>query len=149
MFSQREHHKISGYYVLKKRIFDLGQGTSSYLCHQPSSVEKIVQMINYLLLFFNADIKASCNCVKTTVIQQRTIDSIQAWAELCILSNRRIAAGTYQIPAKVFMMGHTAPIIKTLRNKRCHVQAELSCIKKKLQKISFFATVPNQVLLAK
>jgi len=56
---------------------------------------KIVQMINYLLLFFNADIKASCNCVKTTVIQQRTIDSIQAWAELFMLSVRGMVAGTY------------------------------------------------------
>ena len=61
----------------------------------PSLVEIIVQMISYLLLFFNADIKASCNCVKTTVIQQRTIDSIQAWAELFILSVRGMVAGTY------------------------------------------------------
>ena len=57
--------------------------------------EIIVQMISYLLLFLNADIKASCNCVKTTVIQQRTIDSIQAWAELFILSVRGMVAGTY------------------------------------------------------
>ena len=101
-------------WFLKMRIFGLGQGTSRIqsallLCHQPSSVEKIVQMINYLLLFFNADIKASCNCVKTTVIQQRTIDSIQAWAELFILSVRGMVAGTYQVPAKVLMMGPTAP----------------------------------------
>ena len=65
-------------------------------------------MISYLLLFFIADIKASCNCVKTTVIQQRTIDSIQAWAELCILSVRGMVAGTYYVPAKVLMMGPMA-----------------------------------------
>ena len=65
----------------------------------------IVQITNSLLLSFNVDIKASCNCVKTTAIQQKTIDSIQAWAELCILSVHRMVAGMYQVAAKVWMMG--------------------------------------------
>ena len=38
-------------------------------------------------------------------IQQKTIDTIQALAELCILSGTRMVTGTYYIPSKVLMMG--------------------------------------------
>ena len=101
--------------ILKMRIFGLGQGTSriqSALLLVPLAQLRqtiIVEITNSLLLLFNADIEDSYNCVKTTSIQQKTIVSIQAWAELCILSIRRILPGTYQVAAKVLMMGPTAP----------------------------------------
>ena len=38
-------------------------------------------------------------------IQQKTIDTIQALAKLCILSGTRMVTGTYYIPSKVLMMG--------------------------------------------
>ena len=93
---------------VKMRIFGLGQGTSriqSALLPMPLAQLRqkiIVWITNSLLLVFNADIKASCNCVKTTAIQQKTIDSIQAWADLCILSVRRMVAGTCYVPPKVW-----------------------------------------------
>ena len=103
--------------ILKMRIFGLGQGTSriqSALLLMPLAQlrQKItVEITNSLLLLFNADIEDSYNCVKTTSIQQKTIVSIQAWAELCILSIRRILPGTYQVAAKVLMMGPTNKFI--------------------------------------
>ena len=60
---------------LKMRIFGLGQGTSriqSALLLMPLAQLRqkiIVQIKLFLLLFFDADIKASCNCVKTAAIQ--------------------------------------------------------------------------------
>ena len=110
--------------ILKMRIFSLGQGTrriQSALLLAQLRQKITVEITNSLLLLFNADIEDSYNCVKTTSIQQKTIVSIQAWAELCISSIRRILPGTYQVAAKVLMMG------PTLRNKRLYEQAGLSC----------------------
>ena len=60
------------------------------------TLSDFVKILTCFTFFLTISIlNTNLDCVKTTDIQQKTIDSIQTLAELCILSGNRMVAGIY------------------------------------------------------